>query len=226
MKIHIRFDDNTDDNTEPYIEFESAEEEEYDLFVDEQLNIPEEKTSDWFATQREIYEQEEKCMSNTEREELVQRLKAMAEEEVLPPEERPMGAMCYRPAAPNTIYTFTCPRCGRIIKEFDYKSRGDLHRIASMVEEMKQLGYDVKTERVCSVCSGRSGRHPLKVDTLFYFRYKGMEAYHVAIANYPSNYKVVLSFLRSENAYYGDRDDLKYVSEQRDIIEEMLGIKL
>ena len=221
MKIHIRFYDNTDDNTEPYIEFESAEEEEYHRWLDEQYKLPEEKPSDWFATQKAIYEQEEKCMSNTEREELVQRLKAMAEEEVLPPGQRPMGAMCYCPH--YKTHTFTCPRCGR--KALD-DSSADFHAITSMIEEMKQLGYDVKTERVCSVCSGRSGRHPLDVDTLFYFRYKGMEAYHVAVANRSWIYKVVLSFLRSENAYYGDRDNLKYVSEQRDVIEEMLGIKL
>ncbi len=214
------------DKNEGYKEPKKRQAIKYDLFGDEQCALPEEKTSDWFATQREIYEQEEKSVPNAEREELIQRLKAMAEEEVLPPRQRPMGAMCYRPAAPDTIYTFTCPRCGRIIEELDYKSRGELNKIASMVEEMKQLGYDVKTERVCSVCSGRSGRHPLDVDTLFYFRYKGMEAYHVAVANRSWIYKVVLSFLRSENAYYGDRDNLKYVSEQRDVIEEMLGIKL
>ena len=135
-----------------------------------------------------------------------------------------MGAMCYSPAAPNKTYTFTCPRCGRIIKELDYKSRSNLLKIASMVNEMKQLGYDVKIERVCSICSGSSGKHPLYVDTLFYFRFKGMEAYHVTIANNPWVYNVVLAFLRSENAYYGDKDELEYVSEHRDVIAEMLGI--
>ena len=176
MKIHISFDDNTDDNTKPYIEFENAEEEEYHRWLEEQRALPEEKPSDWFG---------------------------------------------YYPI--SETHKFTCPRCGR--KALD-DSSADFHAITSMIEEMKQLGYDVKTERVCSVCSGRSGRHPLDVDTLFYFRYKGMEAYHVAVANRSWVYKVVLSFLRSENAYYGDRDNLKYVSEQRDVIEEMLGIKL
>ena len=219
MKIHISFDD----NTEPYIEFESAEEEEYHRWLYEQYKLPEEKPSDWFATQKAVYEQEEKSVSNVEREELIQRLKAMAEEEVVPPDTN-LIMTCYYPI--SETHKFTCPRCGRIIKELDYDSRDELNKITSLVEEMKQLGYDVKTERVCSVCSGSSGRHPLDVDTLFYFRYKGMEAYHVAVANRSWIYKVVLSFLRSENAYYGDRDNLKYVSEQRDVIEEMLGIKL
>lgn len=110
------------------------------------------------------------------------------------------------------------------MKELDYDSRYELHKIASMVNEMKQLGYDVKIERVCSICSGSSGKHPLEVDTLFYFRFKRMEAYHVTVANPSWVYKVVLSFLRSENAYYGDRNDLEYVSEHRDVIAEMLGI--
>ena len=200
--------------------------EKYYHWAEEQRTLPEEKPSDWLATQKVIYEQEEKSVPNAEREELIQRLKAMAEEEVLPREQRLMGAMCYCPAAPDITYTFSCPRCGRIIKELDYDSRDELNKITSLVEEMKQLGYDVKTERVCSVCSGSSGRHPLDVDTLFYFRFRGMETYHVAVANCSWVYKVVLSFLRSENAYYGDRDELEYVSEQKDIIEKMLGIKI
>ena len=194
MKIHIRFDDNTDDNTEPYIEFENAEEEEYHRWLEKQRALPEEKPSGWLATQKEIYEQEEKRVSNVEREELIQRLKAMAEEEVLPPVQRPKGAMCYCPAVPDTIYTFTCPRCGRIVKELDYDSRYKLDEISSLVEDMKQLGYDVKTERVCSICSGSNGKHPLDVDTLFYFRFKGMDTYHVAVANHSRAYKVVLDF--------------------------------
>ncbi len=200
--------------------------EKYYHWAEKQRALPEEKPSDWFATQKEIYEQEENSVPNAEREELIQRLKAMAEEEVLPPGQRPWGAMCYSPAAPNMTYTFTCPRCGRIVKELDYDSRYELHKIASMVNEMKQLGYDVKIERVCSICSGSSGKHPLEVDTLFYFRFKGMEAYHVVVANNLQAYKIALAFLRSENAYYGDRDELEYVSEHRDVIEEMLGIKI
>jgi len=200
--------------------------EKYYHWAEKQRALPEEKPSDWFATQKEIYEQEENSVPNAEREELIQRLKAMAEEEVLPPGQRPWGAMCYSPVAPNMTYTFTCPRCGRIVKELDYDSRYELHKIASMVNEMKQLGYDVKIERVCSICSGSSGKHPLEVDTLFYFRFKGMEAYHVVVANNLQAYKIALAFLRSENAYYGDRDELEYVSEHRDVIEEMLGIKI
>ena len=200
--------------------------EKYYHWAEKQRALPEEKPSDWFATQKEIYEQEEKSVPNAEREELIQRLKAMAEEEVLPPGQRPWGAMCYSPVAPNMTYTFTCPRCGRIVKELDYDSRYELHKIASMVKEMKQLEYDVKIERVCSICSGSSGKHPLEVDTLFYFRFKGMEAYHVVVANNLQAYKIALAFLRSENAYYGDRDELEYVSEHRDVIEEMLGIKI
>ena len=215
MKIHISFDDNTDDNTEPYIEFENAEEEEYHRWLEEQYKLPEEKPSDWFSTQKAVYEQEEKSVSNVEREELIQRLKAMAEEEVVPPDEKLM-ITCYYPI--SETHKFTCPRCGRIVKELDYYSRYELHKIASLVKKMKQLGYDVKTERVCSICSGRSGKHPLDVDILFYFRFKGMGTYHVTVANHSPAYKVVLDFLRSKNPYY----DSKY----KDIIEDMLGIKI
>ena len=68
--------------------------EKYYHWAEKQRALPEEKPSDWFATQKEIYEQEEKSVPNAEREELIQRLKAMAEEEVLPPGQRPWGAMC------------------------------------------------------------------------------------------------------------------------------------
>ena len=190
MKIHISFDD----NTEPYIEFENAEEEEYHRWLEEQRVLPEEKPSDWFATQKGIYEKEEKRVPNAEREELVQRRKSMAEEEVVPPDEKLM-ITCYYPI--YETHKFTCPRCGRIA--LDHNIRGNLHAITSMIEKMKQLGYDVKTERVCSICSGRSGKHPLYVDTLFYFRFKGMETYHVAVANHSRAYKVVLDFLCSKN---------------------------
>ena len=213
MKIHISFDDNTDDNTEPYIEFENAEEEEYHRWLEEQRALPEEKPSDWFATQKKIYEQEEKSVPNAEREELIQRLKAMAEEEVVPPDTN-LIMTCYYPI--SETHKFTCPRCGRIA--LDHNVRGNLHAIISMVEEMKQLGYDAKIERVCSICSGSSGKHPLDVDTLFYFRFKGMETYHVTVANHSPAYKVVLDFFRSKNPYY----DSKY----KDIIEDMLGIKI
>lgn len=214
MKIHIRFDDNTDDNTEPYIEFENAEEEEYHRWLEEQRVLPEEKPSDWFATQKGIYEKEEKRVPNAEREELVQRLKSMAEEEVVPPDEKLM-ITCYYPI--YETHKFTCPRCGRIA--LDHNIRGNLHAITSMIEKMKQLGYDVKIEQVCSICSGSSGEHPLDVDTLFYFRFKGMETYHVAVANHSRDYKVVLDFLCSKNPYY----DSEYY---KDIIEDMLGIKI
>lgn len=212
MKIHISFDDNTDDNTEPYIEFENAEEAEYHRWLEEQRALPEEKPSDWFATQKAVYEQEEKSVSNVEREELIQRLKAMAEE-VVPPDTN-LIMTCYYPI--SETHKFTCPRCGRIA--LDHNIRGNLHAIISMVEEMKQLGYDAKIERVCSICSGNSGMHPLDVDTLFYFRFKGMGTYHVTVANHSPAYKVVLDFLRSKNPYY----DSKY----KDIIEDMLGIKI
>ena len=200
MKIHIRFDDNTDDNTEPYIEFENAEEEEYHRWLEEQRVLPEEKPSDWFATQKGIYEKEEKRVPNAEREELVQRLKSMAEEEVVPPDEKLM-ITCYYPI--YETHKFTCPRCGRIA--LGHNIRGNLHAITSMI--------------VCSICSGSSGEHPLDVDILFYFRFKGMETYHVAVANHSRAYKVVLDFLCSKNPYY----DSEYY---KDIIEDMLGIKI
>lgn len=196
--------------------------EEYFLWENEQYSLPREKPSDFFVTQKNIYEQEARNVSNAERDELIRRLKAMSEEEVLPPEQRPMGAMCYCPRVPDTTYVFTCPKCGRIVKELYYC----LDDISLYVKEIKKMGYDVKIERLCSICSGRKGEHPLDVDILFYFRFKGMKAYHIAVANYSEDYQIVLAFLRSENTYKGDRDKLEYVSEHKDVIEKMLGIKI
>lgn len=93
------------------------------------------------------------------------------------------------------------------------------------------LGYDAKIEQACSICSGIDysfdlfGR-PYGVNILFYFRFKGEETYHKTIANNWRMYEAVLAFLRDKNEYFVEHGDLKYVSENQDIIEKMLGIRI
>ena len=62
--------------------------------------------------EKEKNEKSEQTLKNLGREELIMRLKEMANAEVLPMEERPMGAMCYSISLPEPIYTFVCPKCG------------------------------------------------------------------------------------------------------------------
>ena len=167
----------------------------------------------------------------------------LGEEEGLPEKERLQGAMCYSIVPPGyTEVTSTCTLCGRLIKEFDNPKfiSSDVEEIERLVEEMKKLGYDVKTERVCSCCSWdethkSSMAVPRQVDMnfsspradmLFYFRPEGMEAYHVAVDSFPIYYEIVLEFLRSEAAYRGRYGEWDYALEHKDTIEKMLGIKI
>ena len=181
--------------------------------------------------EKEKNEKREQTLRNLGREELIMRLKEMANAEVLPMEERPMGAMCYSISLPEPIYTFVCPKCGRTVENLRTDPRNHFLSIASYVKKIRMLGYDAKIEQACSICSGIDysfdlfGR-PYGVNILFYFRFKGEETYHKTIANNWRMYEAVLAFLRDKNEYFVDHGDLMYVSENQAIIEKMLGIKI
>ena len=171
----------------------------------------------------------EQTLRNLGRKELIMRLKEMANAEVLPMEERPMGAMCYSISLPEPIYTFVCPKCGRTVENLRRDPHVYLQCISLFVKEINELGYDAKIEQACSACSGIDDSYDwfsYGVNILFYFRFKGEETYHKTIANKPEMYKAVLAFLRDKNEYFGKYDELKYVSENQAIIEKMLGIKI
>ena len=169
--------------------------------------------------EKEKNEKSEQTLRNLGRKELVMRLKEMANAEVLPMEERPMGAMCYSISLPEPIYTFVCPKCGRTVENLRTDPRNHFLSIASYV----------KNEQACSACSGIDDSYdwfPYDVNILFYFRFKGEETYHKTIANNWRMYEAVLAFLRDKNEYFVDHGDLMYVSENQAIIEKMLGIKI
>lgn len=179
--------------------------------------------------EKEKNEKSEQTLRNLGRKELVMRLKEMANAEVLPMEERPMGAMCYSISLPEPIYTFVCPKCGRTVENLRTDPRNHFLSIAPFVKKIRKLGYDAKIEQACSACSGIDDSYdwfPYDVNILFYFRFKGEETYHKTIANKPEMYKAVLAFLRDKNEYFVDHGDLMYVSENQAIIEKMLGIKI
>ena len=178
---------------------------------------------------KEKNEKSEQTLKNLGREELIMRLKEMANAEVLPMVERPMGAMCYSIRYPEPIYTFVCPKCGRTVENLRRDPHVYLQCISLFVKEINELGYDAKIEQACSACSGIDDSYDwfsYGVNILFYFRFKGEETYHKTIANKPEMYKAVLAFLRDKNEYFGKYDELKYVSENQAIIEKMLGIKI
>ena len=182
--------------------------------------------------EKEKNEKSEQTLRNLGRKELIMRLKEMANAEVLPMEERPMGAMCYSISLPEPIYTFVCPKCGRTVENLRRDPHVYLQCISLFVKEINELGYDAKIEQACLACSGIDHSYdpydwfPYDVNILFYFRFKGEETYHKTIANNWRMYEAVLAFLRDKNEYFVDHGDLMYVSENQAIIEKMLGIKI
>ena len=169
----------------------------------------------------------EQTLRNLGRKELIMRLKEMANAEVLPMEERPMGAMCYSISLPEPIYTFVCPKCGRTVENLRTDPRNHFLSIAPFVKKIRKLGYDAKIEQLCwACCETVYPFDPYSVNILFYFRFKGEETYHITIADEPEMYEAVLAFLRDKNEYFVDHGDLMYVSENQAIIEKMLGIKI
>ena len=171
----------------------------------------------WHEHERELMER-----SSRERENLIVRLKQMAEDDIVPKIEKRGfgGAMCYRPAAPDTLYSFICPECGREVKVETHKDGYEkgIEIVNDIVHEMESLGYDVKARWVCSVCSRRE-KKATGIDLLFYIRFKDMKTYHVALASI-EKLRMVLAFLKGECK----RQDFNNF-EQIDVIEEMTGIK-
>lgn len=173
------------------------------------------------------------------KEELIERLKAIAEEEV--PEIRNFGAMCYEQMAPPLLED-TCDRCGNTIKFIGWRN-GD---IPAIVQKIANLGYDAKVETLCEECCAKIKEElypgiedEIKIDDehhiwvscigrnyLFYFRTKDSEPYHKAIADSYYYYQAVLAFLEGKSSYRGDHDEDNFLTEEMYILEFMTGLKI
>ena len=163
------------------------------------------------------------------KEELIKQLKAISETEV--PDSIHMGAMCYCPApAPHCVVK--CESCCKQIELFEFETESA--RITKIVNEIKELGYDVKIKCVCSECAAKLGitqedGKPLDDDSIyhvFYFKANGQDQYHVAESSYQEEYKVVLAFLKNELSYRDSYDWEHFVKEDLDVIKKMTGISI
>ena len=182
-------------------------------------------------------------MNNTSKtpltkEELVERLKAIATDDT-PRIEHP-GAMCYCPLLPTYKHT-KCDDCGCdiIYDEFDDT------RIKKTVQEIAQLGYDVKLTTLCKACAEKLKNELFpnmksrgeedydwkndvyieKTNYVFYFRTTADVEYHRAISNNIYQYKALLTLMHNEPMYGGIYDESHYLADETDTLEYMTGIK-
>ena len=171
------------------------------------------------------------------RNELVERLKAISQEEV--PEERSLGAMCY--CIKFTEITLACDNCGTKITEVEHGEKA----VQDKVKRMSALGYDVKVEHLCTECCNKVKEqlYPgtdewLEIDEekkiyievhhsnrLFYFRTDSTQPYHIALANPIYYYDPVLAFLEGKSSYsYHGRQH--FLTEEIHLLEYMTGLKI
>ena len=162
------------------------------------------------------------------KEELIKQLKAISETEV--PVIFHEGAMCYSIVFPPRR-VMKCESCGKQIELFGYDTENS--RITKIVNEISELGYDVKTNRVCSECAEKIGitkedRRPLndRAYHVFYFKAKGQDQYHVSESSYQEDYKAVLAFLKNELSYRDSHDWEYFVKDKLDVIKIMTGISI
>ena len=171
------------------------------------------------------------------KEELVERLKALAADET--PKMRNMGAMCYSIAQPPAKQTL-CDFCHCIIH---YWGREDI--IKAMVGDMKMLGYDVKVRIVCPHCAQKTEAEllakresqdednykrikdmwPNNIYHIFYIKVSPDIEYHRVIENDPDKYRTLLALLENRPMFSGNFGKLHYVDEEIEILEHMTGIK-
>lgn len=171
------------------------------------------------------------------RAELVERLKAISQEEV--PEERRLGAMCY--CMRFTDITIACNKCGM---EITIEEGGE-KRVQDMLNKMSALGYDVKVEHLCEECCNKVKEelYPgidewIEIDDekkiyvevhhsnrLFYFRTDSTHPYHIALANPIYYYNPVLAFLEGESSYsYHGKQH--FLTEEIYLLEYLTGLKI
>lgn len=169
-------------------------------------------------------------MKHLTKEELVEQLKAIANEET--EVTMSMGAMCYSPAPPEPKKA-KCESCKKEITEMSWMSPGE-RTIRNKVQVIKELGYDAKVERLCSECTGKLGLKDEDGDTLgdyrlyyvFYFKTKEQDSYNIAIANCEEDYDAVIAFLKNEKTYTDYYDATHLIKDELPLIKRMTGISI
>ena len=169
-------------------------------------------------------------MKHPTKEELIEQLKALANDETDIPER--MGAMCYSPAPPEPVMA-KCDSCGKQIQEMSWR-KIVRHVLEKKVETMTELGFDAKIEHLCADCAGKLGFKDEDGETLFdgemyyvfYFKTKEQENYHLAISNDEDDYNAVIAFLKNEKTYTDFFDNTHLIKDELPLIERMTGISI
>ena len=186
----------------------------------------------------EIFKKENMGKKPLSKEELVARLKALAADNT--PRVRHLGAMCYCVTDPPKK-RFKCDLCG---KNVIYQS-WQHDDVVKTVNEMKELGYDVKLDTVCKTCAeklkdelypdlkkpGDDGYdefkdiHLFEINHIFYFRTSEDEDYHRAIAYHSYDYEELLCLMQNQREYFDGHMKNHFLDEEKENLEFMTGIK-
>ena len=159
------------------------------------------------------------------RQELEDRLKAMAEDEDMKTGERSMGAMCYCPATPEKI-TVTCEQCG---KQVEMRGRHQMH---DYVNELRKLGLDCKLELWCKdCCKGIQDISTTEKEEIlwapinfaFYARLKPEDEYVRSFVFLPE-LQTLYQFLINQNRYSGRYGVTHFVGEETETVKRLLGL--
>ena len=104
-------------------------------------------------------------------------------------------AMCYSMAAP-IVENYVCPVCGKETPSTSYQL-GNLSSIRKVVENMKNLGYDVQLDEreFCQHCNGKKSDYP---SLLFKISLNRNGYYHKAYSNLYDDYANLMTFLVCE----------------------------
>lgn len=154
-------------------------------------------------------------------------------------------AMCYSPAFnfKKKKLKNVCPKCGRAYRyEVCDWGSGDADelshlreqkRISTVVNKIKKLGYDIQVEHMCGLCflneygqSDKAKGHRIEPNnsvSILSFRFSASDEYTKNIV-YLDDCKRLLDFFNGNNAYIGDRDSIRMLSDCTALIKRLLGL--
>lgn len=175
------------------------------------------------------------------RNELVERLKAIANEDV--PKMGRLIALCYEMSSPFTTKRAVCDVCR---SEILYSEWDTASEVVKVVRKIRNLGYDAKVEVICKKCAEeiKMELNPLAksiddkewdmfkdfwirdLNFLFYFRLSEQEDYHRVIVSMYSDFGALLALLENKPLFTDSRNKVYYLADEIDVIEFMTGLKL
>ena len=135
-------------------------------------------------------------------------------------------AMCYSMAAP-IVENYVCPVCGKETPSTSYQI-GNMRSIRQVVENMKNLGYDVQLveSEFCQYCNGKKLDYP---SLKFRISMNKNGYYHEAYSNLYDDYANLMTFLVCEkkkdfvNSVSNNKTEAEKVFRS---IEKMTGLTI